>query len=136
MIASICHFPNWHNSVAPPDATYYTRTTRSWSCLFANGQTNSVNLSAFQPWSSSSLNDLELCVDKCVFFTFARIRCPLVYDYALNGSTIERKCCVRDLRILLDEKLSFHNQLEQGFTKGNDLIDWAGLVVQSSTRTT
>ena len=53
-----------------------------------------ATLCAFQSWCS--LNGLELCVEKCVVVTFARKRCPLVYDYALNGSTIGRKSCVTD----------------------------------------
>ena len=63
-----------------------------------------------------------VCVEKCVVVTFARKRCPLVYGYALNGSTIGRKSCVTDLGVLLDEKLSFHDQLDHVVTEGNQLI--------------
>ena len=59
---------------------------------------------------------------KCIIVTFVRKRFLLVYDYASNGSTIERRNCVIVLVVLLDKKFSFRDQLEHVVAKGNQLI--------------
>ena len=64
----------------------------------------------------------QLCIEKYAVITFTRRRVSLRYDYALDGSILERKSGPRDLGVLLDAKLSFHGQLDDVVTKRNQLL--------------
>lgn len=51
--------------------------------------------------------------------TFTRKLQPLMYPYSILGEVLERPCCLRDLGVTFDPKLTFVNNI-------NDMILGAG----------
>ena len=83
-----------------------------------------TSLHEFQCWCNR--NALSLCTHKCEAITFSRSRCPSLYEYALDGQSLARKQCVKDLGVLLDTKLSFKDQLDHVVATSNRML---GLVI-------
>lgn len=64
----------------------------------------------FVDWCDS--NGLKLNQSKCKVITFHTNRKPLTHDYSMKHQTIERVKSVRDLGVILDEKLQFDLHIE------------------------
>ena len=62
-----------------------------------------ASLEDFDNWCTR--NSLTICVDKSVTSTFSRSRSPVHFDYALNGQTLQRADCVKDLGVFVNAKL-------------------------------
>ena len=96
--------------VLPPDS-HLMYANDAKICIPIRTQANrmhiQVMLCTFQSWCF--INGLEMCVTKCAVITFTRKRDPFRYDYALDNSILERKSCVRDLRVLLDKGILHPN---------------------------
>ena len=58
--------------------------------------------------------------------TFSRSRYASFYDYALDGQSLVRKQCVKDLGVLLDTKLSFKDHLDHVIASRSRVL---GLVI-------
>ena len=67
-------------------------------------------LNSLSSWCAS--NFLELCPSKCSVISFCRRHSPLIHNYVLSNTVINRVSCVRDLGIMLDERQSFDSHLE------------------------
>lgn len=61
----------------------------------------------------ASLNCLEFNVDKCCKITFHRTKNPILFDYKLNGISLNRVRQIKDLGVWLDEQLTFRTHLDQ-----------------------
>lgn len=64
-----------------------------------------------------SLNQLYLNIDKCFIITYTRKRNPINYDYTLNGHKLTRVEKIRDLGIIMDNKLTFRDHFDHMIQK-------------------
>ena len=64
-----------------------------------------LNLDRLCRWSESW--GLSLNPSKCKILTLSLRRSPVVSTYSIDGTAIERVTVMRDLGVLLDEKLTF-----------------------------
>lgn len=62
-------------------------------------------------------NGMEVNVQKCNIITFARIRSPIVFSYAVKDCSLNRVSLVKDLGILLDSKLRFTEHISSVVAK-------------------
>lgn len=77
-------------------------------------------LTALGEWCNR--NCLQLCPEKCQIITFSRARNPILCDYVVGINTVLRTRCVRDLGILLDDRLTFCEHIESVITKANQVL--------------
>lgn len=59
-----------------------------------------------------SINKLSVNVDKCKSMSYFMSKSPLVYNYTMNGSSLERVNKIKDLGILFDNKLKFDSHID------------------------
>ena len=83
-----------------------------------------ASLDDFYNWCTR--NSLTIWVDKCVTINIIRSRSPEHFDYTLNGQTLPRVDCVKDLGVLVDAKLTFEQHLDHVVKRWSHLL---GLVV-------
>lgn len=60
-------------------------------------------------WSTA--NGLSFNSNKCKVMTFTRSRSPVEYEYCLNHMALEKVSKFRDLGLILDAKLDFHDHI-------------------------
>ena len=60
---------------------------------------------------------MMLNITKCNIVTFARAKNPTYYQYVLNGQSINRENAVRDLGVIVDDKLESKDHLDKICTK-------------------
>ena len=77
----------------------------------------------FLPNSWCIRNGLKVCVDKCQCISFSRVRNPIIFNYSMRDSHLVRTSCIRDLGVLLDDKLSFRPHIDSVIAKGNQLAN-------------
>ena len=63
-------------------------------------------------------------IETCAAITFSRTRTPAHFTHMLNGQSIERVSCVKDLDVNLDAKLSFDAQLDDVVVPGSSKLDF------------
>lgn len=68
-----------------------------------------VELNSLYEWSLS--NFLPLNLDKCHIITFSRSKTVCEQDYFINGRRLVRFHSIRDLGVILDERLSFKEHI-------------------------
>lgn len=56
---------------------------------------------------------------KCAVITFSRKKEPILSNYQLMGTSIERTNCIKDLGVMLDSKLSFLQHISYIVTKAS-----------------
>lgn len=57
-------------------------------------------------------NRINVNADKCTYISFTRKTTPVSYSYSLNNVPLKRVYVMRDLGVLLDPKLTFHDHIE------------------------
>lgn len=57
-------------------------------------------------------NNMRLNLTKCHTITFLKGRSPLIFNYALNGTTLERVYQITDLGVIFDSQLTFVSHLD------------------------
>lgn len=57
-------------------------------------------------------NYLEVNLSKCKIITYTRKKTPIVFNYTINGTPIERVDIIRDLGVMMDAKLNFNAHIE------------------------
>jgi hypothetical protein len=70
-----------------------------------------TELEALSQWCMD--NDLQLNLNKCKIISFSRNRATLNFDYVLSMHSLERVNTIRDLGVLLDQKLDFRCHIEE-----------------------
>ena len=65
------------------------------------------------------INNLTISVSKCSIITFTRSKAPIVYEYMIEGSQLERVTVVKDLGVELDTKLTFQHHYSSILSKAN-----------------
>lgn len=78
------------------------------------------DLDAFSLWCKR--NYLELNVSKCMCITFHRKKCPLNFEYSIDNVFLARVFEVRDLGIVLDEKLSFNKHISYSIARSYSML--------------
>jgi hypothetical protein len=62
-------------------------------------------------------NGMKINISKTKAISFSRKTNPLVYDYMLCRSSITRTDCIKDLDVLIDNKLHFHEHINHIFSQ-------------------
>lgn len=71
----------------------------------------------FASWCSR--NFLIVSVPKCVVISFSRKKNDIEYQYLINNQQLTRVSEIKDLGVILDKKLTFHNHYLQIIAKAN-----------------
>lgn len=58
------------------------------------------------------LNGMQFNVEKCKIMQFYRKKAPILYDYVIGDSSMERLSVIRDLGVLFDRELSFNEHID------------------------
>ena len=103
------------------DVKLYHRIKCHADCEFLQNELN-----ALCRWSQ--LWGLSLNPAKCKVLTLSLRRFPVICSYSLEGATLERVSEMRDLGVMLDEKLTFSSQIDQLVRKANRAL---GLLIRS-----
>lgn len=69
-------------------------------------------------------NNLKLNTDKTKFMLFHRTGETFEYDYYIDGEKIEKVKVIKDLGIILDEKMNFHAHIEYITAKAKSVLAW------------
>lgn len=70
-----------------------------------------TDLEALHRWSVN--NKLQFNILKCCVMTFTRSKTPVSYEYRLGSEVISRVNEVKDLGVLFDPKLNFHEHIKK-----------------------
>lgn len=70
------------------------------------------------------VNCLRLNEKKTKFIIFHKCHSPLNYEYMINSVQIERVVVIKDLGVLLDEKLNFKNHINYIISKAKSTLAW------------
>jgi hypothetical protein len=87
------------------------------------------DIDAVMNWSV--LNLLPFNVNKCKIITFSRKRCPLYATYTLSDAPLVRVSEIRDLGLILDTSLNFHNHVTAVCKKASKML---GFVIRTSSQ--
>lgn len=86
------------------------------------------NINALSRFSAS--NGLQLNVDKCFIASYTRrTKRKILFDYNINGITLERKESIRDLGVIFDGKCSFSDHINEIVKKSKRSL---GFVIRNS----
>jgi hypothetical protein len=92
------------------DINIYRSVTSPQDCNLLQSDINSV-----QSWCIA--NCMKLNISKTKVISFSWKTNPLVYDYKLCQSSITRTDCIKDLGVLIDNKLHFHEHINHIFSQ-------------------
>lgn len=79
-------------------------------------------IDSFNTWCYN--NELECNRSKCKIITFTQKRSPIIFDYQMNGHSIERVSEIRDLGVILDKKLTFKCHIEYVVSKAKAALQF------------
>ena len=98
--------PNFSNFLLfADDAKLFHTIKISNDCL--NFQADINNLSHY-----CNENFLTLNSDKCFIITYSRKKDPIKFNYVINGIEIKRVNHIKDLGVILDDKLTFNLHID------------------------
>ena len=83
----------------------------------ADGDLLHADLHRLVNWSS--VWKLKLNVSKCKVFTITLKRSPVINSYVIGNEMLERVSMMRDLGVVLDQKLTFQSHIDCIVNKGN-----------------
>lgn len=75
-------------------------------------------------------NGMSLNISKCHSITFSRKRHPIIFDYSIEGTNLNRVDTITDLGVVLDSKLTFQSHIDSLVSRG---LSRLGFVLRSST---
>ena len=78
------------------------------------------DLNRFLQWCN--LNELFLNVQKCNVISFTRRRSKITFDYSIDNIALNRVKLIKDLGVLLDEKLTFSKHVEYVIAKSYSML--------------
>jgi len=85
-----------------------------------------ADLARLVDWSSTW--KLQLNAAKCKSFTITLKRMPIVNHYSISGEILDRVTTMRDLGVVLDQKLTFESHIDSIVSKANMAL---GLMIRS-----
>jgi preprotein translocase subunit SecE len=68
------------------------------------------------------VNQLKLNIDKCISITFSRRKNIIDNSYSINQEILKKVTKIRDLGIILDEKLTFQKHSDMTNNKAKGLL--------------
>lgn len=71
-----------------------------------------------------NIHSLNLKIKKSQFITYHRKNSPFEFTYTIEGLAIERVNQIKDLGVILDQKLSFVNHIEYITTRAKSRLAW------------
>lgn len=86
----------------------------------SDASTLQVNLDALSDWCDDML--MSLSIPKCKIVSFAHVRSPIVFDYKIDGQSLERCQVMRDLGILMDTAVNFDAHIDQQIARANRML--------------
>lgn len=89
------------------------------------------DLDNFKNWCT--LNCMDVNPDKCSIFSFARIRDPVVFDYKLHDTVIQRVDHVKDLGVVLDNQLTFKRHVSYVVEKASRTLGFIFRIAKDFT---
>lgn len=78
------------------------------------------DLNALSTWCDQ--NFMRLNVSKCFVITFTRKINKVTFEYSLNNEVLERKHVAKDLGVLFDDQLTFHNHYDYIIKRSSNLL--------------
>lgn len=78
------------------------------------------DVNRFYAWCKR--NAMELSIEKCKSMSFHRKADPIIYNYTIDGTAIERVREMRDLGVTLDEKLNFKAHMAKIVSKAYSML--------------
>ena len=103
------------------DVKLYHRADRSTDTAFLQADLDRLCI-----WSRSW--GLSLNPTKCKVLTLSLRRSPVIGTYSIDGTAIEKVTVMRDLGVMLDEKLTFGSHVDTIVLKANRAL---GLLMRS-----
>lgn len=88
-------------------------------------------LDQFVDWCQR--NKLIISIPKCSVMTFHRLKKPILFDYEINGSTLQRVLEITDLGVVLDPELTFKNHYASVIAKANRQLGFISKVAKDFT---
>ena len=110
-----------HKLLFADDLKLFASINQPTDCLELQGQVNTL-----QDWCRSS--GLDLNISKCSVMTYTRKRNPIMYNYIISDSTIQRKDHIIDLGVTFDTKLRFNLHVESKVTSAMKML---GFVIRT-----
>ena len=74
-------------------------------------------LDMFNDWCER--NKMVLCVAKCCVISFRRVRTAIAFEYNVAGTPLQRVNQVKDLGVILDERLTYVEHFSNTIDKAN-----------------
>lgn len=68
------------------------------------------------------INGMLANAAKCKVITFARVNSPIKFDYTIDHAPLERVDAIKDLGLILDDKLRFNKHISMVIAKANSMI--------------
>ena len=88
-------------------------------------------LNMFVDWCQC--NKLIVSIPKCSVMTFCRISQPIIFDYRIGDTVLNRVDEIRDLGVLLDAKLSFASHRSSIIAKANRQLGFITRIAKNFT---
>lgn len=95
------------------ECLFYADDLKLFKAICMPSDTNLIqtDLNSLNLWCSH--NGMQLNVKKCNVITFSKLNCTTVNPYKIGNDTLERVKLVRDLGVMLDEKLNFNHHIDK-----------------------
>lgn len=87
-----------------------------------------LSIDLVEEWCSK--NQLPINVDKCKICSFTHKTQPILFNYNLNATALKRCNSVKDLGVIMDDKFSFSNHINQMV---NTAYKTLGFVIRNSS---
>lgn len=104
-------------SLFADDAKLYLPINNVEDCKILQNEMESVN-------EYFNINCMKLNEKKTKTISFYKCRSPIEFNYILNESLIERANTIKDLGILLDNKLSYKSHINYVIGKAKSILGW------------
>lgn len=78
-------------------------------------------------------NKPTISISKCVVMTFHRIKNPIIFDYNIDGVSLQRVDRVKDLGVILDPKLDFRLHYQEIISKANRQLGFISKIAKDFT---
>ena len=99
----------------------YADDTKCYNTIASEVHCNELqsDLEALYVWSTTW--SLNFNASKCKVITVTRKKDPLLYDYTLNGQTLERVSCINDLGVTINDELNWSKHIDSITSKARRL---------------
>jgi len=86
-----------------------------------------IDIDSIANWANT--NFLSFSAPKCNVVSFTRAKQTITYQYLINGNTFNRMTQIKDLGVILDSKMTFHQRVNDLSSRSYKLL---GFVIRNS----